>query len=165
MGGDAGYVQVTRTTGEGPVLLVLPAESSDGVTSTGFEGWRPLKGEDRANYDWMHEMLYEVMVHTKAYASTEWRNAIPWAPPTMATIGPGENKTYGVRLRLAQDVEHVPRILHSRPHAFTAIHSPIHVTPKCSSSRFFASSRSIRAPSFPFYSPCVSKSAPPVACR
>ena len=26
----------------------------------GFEGWRPLKHEDRANYDWMHEMLYEV---------------------------------------------------------------------------------------------------------
>ena len=30
-----------------------------GVASSGFEGWRPLKSEDRANYDWMHEMLYE----------------------------------------------------------------------------------------------------------
>ena len=26
LGGDAGYVQVTRTTGDGPVLLVLPLQ-------------------------------------------------------------------------------------------------------------------------------------------
>jgi hypothetical protein len=63
MGGGAGYVQVTRASGEGPVLLVLPGEGGEGG---GFEAWRPLKGEDRANYDWMHEMLYEVLVHTKA---------------------------------------------------------------------------------------------------
>lgn len=90
VGGDAGYVQVTRTTGEGPVLLALPlnppsppsrddgnadagravsgafdgggggghaARQRDGTAWRGFEGWRPLKWEDRANYDWMHEML------------------------------------------------------------------------------------------------------------
>jgi hypothetical protein len=34
----------------------------------GLEGWRPLKQEDRANYDWMHEMLYEALFHSAAYA-------------------------------------------------------------------------------------------------
>ena len=70
LGGDAGYVQVTRTTGEGPVLLVMPlgrptagGSASGGSGGSGdnprggFEGWRPLKWEDRANYDWMHEMV------------------------------------------------------------------------------------------------------------
>ncbi|KAL1530741.1 hypothetical protein AB1Y20_001640 [Prymnesium parvum] len=107
VGGDAGYVQVTRTTGQGPVLLVLPAEREAGRPSSGFEGWRPLKWEDRANYDWMHEMLYEVMVHTAAYAAAEWKDATPWAAPTAATIGSGQNLSYGVRLRLAEDVESV----------------------------------------------------------
>ena len=52
MGTIAG--QVTRTTGEGPVLLVLPLASAGGVG--GFEAWRPLKHEDRANY-----MVYELI--------------------------------------------------------------------------------------------------------
>jgi len=95
---------VTRTTGEGPVLLVLPLASAGGG---GFEAWRPLKHEDRANYDWMHEMLYEIMLHTKAYSEAEWRSAEPWELPTAALLAPGANRTYGLRLRLAQDVEHV----------------------------------------------------------
>ena len=103
MGTIAG--QVTRTTGEGPVLLVLPLASAGGVG--GFEAWRPLKHEDRANYDWMHEMLYEIMLHTKAYSEAEWRSAEPWELPTAALLAPGANRTYGLRLRLAQDVEHV----------------------------------------------------------
>ena len=112
LGGDAGYVQVTRTTGEGPVLLVLPhgetqPSSDGGGGGHGFEGWRPLKWEDRANYDWMHEMLYEVVLHSKAYAQNEWRNAQPWAPASSRVIPAGGRATYGVRLRLARDVESV----------------------------------------------------------
>ena len=40
IGGGGGYVQVTRASGEGPVLLVLPEGGG------GLEGWRPLKQED-----------------------------------------------------------------------------------------------------------------------
>ena len=58
IGGDAGYVQVTRTTGDGPVLLVTPHRAADRNASArtagrhnggwrGFEGWRPLKHEDQ----------------------------------------------------------------------------------------------------------------------
>ena len=131
-GGEAGYVQVTRTTGEGPVLLVMPTAhapsgapspaaggekvgggsgAGDGSKWRGFEGWRPLKGEERANYDWMHEMLYEAVVHSKAYASSEWRGATPWCPPTSAVLQPGESATYGLTLRLAKDVEGVDQAL------------------------------------------------------
>ena len=105
IGGDAGYVAVTRTTGEGPVLLALPLGAPG--SGAGFEGWRPLKQEDRANYDWMHEMLYEVVLHSKAYAETEWRNAQPWVEPTSAILPGGGSATYGVRLRLAADVESI----------------------------------------------------------
>ena len=34
LGGEAGYIQVTRTTGEGPVLLVLPLAAT-GSAATG----------------------------------------------------------------------------------------------------------------------------------
>ena len=61
-----------------------------------------VKHEDRANYDWMHEMLYEIMLHTKAYSEAEWRSAEPWELPTAALLAPGANRTYGLRLRLAQ---------------------------------------------------------------
>ena len=109
LGGDAGYVQVTRTTGDGPVLLVLPGGGH------GFEGWRPLKWEDRANYDWMHEMLYEIVLHSKAYAQAEWKNAQPWAPPSSGVVPAGGRSTYAVRLRLARDVESVvPSLLGAR---------------------------------------------------
>ena len=106
VGGDAGYVQVTRTTGEGPALLALPLKGGSS-TWRGFEGWRPLKQEDRANYDWMHEMLYEVVIHSKAYANAEWRSATSWAPPTAAVIPAGGSATYGLRLILSKDVESV----------------------------------------------------------
>ena len=52
-------------------------------------------------------LQYEVLIHTKAYASNEWRGATPWAPPTSAVIPPEGKVTYGVRLRLARDVEGV----------------------------------------------------------
>ena len=46
----------------------MPTAATRAVAAArgGFEGWRPLKWEDRANYDWMHEMLYEVLLHSKA---------------------------------------------------------------------------------------------------
>ena len=107
VGGGAGYVQVSRASGGGPVLLVLPG----GGTGDGFEGWRPLKAEDRASYDWMHEMLYEVLFHTAAYAKQEWRNAQPWNAPTSAVVAPGATRTWSVRLQLAPTIEGVPDAL------------------------------------------------------
>lgn len=62
----AGYVQVTRARGQGPVLLVLPARhhgggaatagtsaAVDGRPSSRFEAWRPLREADRLDPNYM----------------------------------------------------------------------------------------------------------------
>ena len=58
LGLGGGYVQVTRATGGGPVLLLLP------LPGTEFEAWRPLRnGEDSMRLDFMFEQSYEVRTH------------------------------------------------------------------------------------------------------
>ena len=53
-------------------------------------------------------MLYELVIHSQAYATNEWRGATPWAPPSSAVLPAGGGQaTYGVRLRLAANVERV----------------------------------------------------------
>ena len=51
------------------------------------------------------------MIHTKAYAQNEWRGASPWSEPTSAILPAGGSRTYGVRMRLAADVEQVTAAL------------------------------------------------------
>ena len=46
-------------------------------------------------------------MHSKAYAENEWRGAQPWSPPSSAILAAGATSEYGVRLRLAEDVESV----------------------------------------------------------
>ena len=63
MGG--GYVQVTRATGTGPVLLLLPLEGTE------FEAWRPMRhGEDNMRLDFMFEASYEVWLGVDLVASS-----------------------------------------------------------------------------------------------
>ena len=139
LGAGAGYVQVTRANGRGPVLLVLPSSQPRGAVAAdgapeaardgapeaardgapeaaGFEAWRPLrKDESRDSKGWMFEALYEIVFHSKAYAQEEWNyrgvKPDPWNIPTQATLLPGATATYGVRLRLAASVDHVPAAL------------------------------------------------------
>ena len=55
LGRGGGFVQVTRATGVGPVLLLLP------LAGTEFEAWRPLRdGEDLMRLDFMCEMSHEL---------------------------------------------------------------------------------------------------------
>ena len=55
LGLGGGYVQVTRATGVGPVLLLLP------LAGTEFEAWRPLRnGEDLMRLDFMYEISHEL---------------------------------------------------------------------------------------------------------
>jgi hypothetical protein len=87
---DAGYVQVTRLNGHGPVLLVLP----EGRTP--LEAWRPL--EDKLRRGQTFEGFFEWMVASRAYAEREWRNADEqWNPPTSFTLAPGESRRVGLR--------------------------------------------------------------------
>ena len=85
IGLDAGYLQVTRLSGHGPALVVVP----EGKTP--FEAYRLLNEPTRPSQTF--EGTFEWMVHSLAYAENEWKNAKPWNPPTSMTLAPGESVT------------------------------------------------------------------------
>ena len=103
IGQDAGYLQVTRLNGRGPALVVVP----EGRTP--FEAYRLLKEPMRPRQTF--EGTFEWMVHSLAYAENEWKNADPWNPPTVATLTPGETKTYGIRFLLSPEIRDIEKTL------------------------------------------------------
>src|SRR5215467_287393 len=115
IGEDAGYLQVTRLSGHGPALLVLP----DGKTP--FEAYNPILGTRRSEGASLFrdltprgitfEGFYDWMVHSAAFAENEWKNAKPWNPPTQATLAPGESKTYGVTFLPADSIHNIEKTL------------------------------------------------------
>jgi hypothetical protein len=116
IGEDAGYLQVTRLSGHGPALLVVP----EGKTS--LEAYNPIL--DRPN-SWgatpvftdptprgiTFEGFYEWMVHSQAYAENEWKAAKPWNPPTTLALAPGDSKTYGVKFLLSDSIRDIEKTL------------------------------------------------------
>ena len=56
---------------------------------------------DRTPRTQTSEGIFEWMPHTQAYAENEWTNAQPWNAPTMATLQPGESRTYGLQLLIS----------------------------------------------------------------
>jgi uncharacterized protein DUF5695 len=141
IGEDAGYVQVTRLSGRGPALLVVP----DGRTP--FEAYNPIL--DRAN-QWgappvftdptprgiTFEGFYEWMVHSEAYAEREWKDAQPWNPATSLKLAPGEATTYGVRFLLSDSIHNLEKTLadNGRP---VAVGVPGYVLPQGLDARLF----------------------------
>lgn len=103
IGQDAGYLQVTRLSGKGPTLVVVP----EGKTP--FEGYQLLNEPMRPNQTF--EGTFAWMVHTQAYAEREWKNATPWNPPTMATLAPGESRTYRVKFLVSPEIRDIEKTL------------------------------------------------------
>ncbi len=99
IGLDAGYVQVTRLSGRGPALVVVPHGR------TPLEGWRPV--DDRTRRTQTSEGIFEWMAHTRAYAENEWRGVEPWNAPTSTTLAPGETRTYGLELLLSTEIRSI----------------------------------------------------------
>ncbi|HJP92562.1 MAG TPA: DUF5695 domain-containing protein [Pyrinomonadaceae bacterium] len=128
VGQDAGYLQVTRLSGLGPALLVVP----DGQTP--FEGYQPLTEPTRPSQTF--EGAFAWMIHTRAFAEVEWRDVKPWNPATMATIAPGANKTYGVRFLLADEIRHIDATLTDNQ-APVAIGIPGYILPMDTDGRLF----------------------------
>jgi len=106
IGLDAGYVQVVRLDGTGPVMVVTP--SGD----TPLEAWRPLL-DDRTPRNTTHEGFHAWTAHSKAWAETEWTDAEPWNPASSRLLDVGESATYGVTFSLAPSVRHVESHLRS----------------------------------------------------
>ncbi|MGD0890495.1 MAG: DUF5695 domain-containing protein [Terracidiphilus sp.] len=142
IGEDAGYVQVIRLNGVGPVLLVVP----DGHTP--FEEWKPIldrrdretgKGllsNDPTPRGTTFEGSYDWMVHSSAFAQSEWKGVNEWNPGTSQTLAPGESTTFGVRFFVAPDVRHIEATLaeHKRP---VAVGIPGYILPKDIDARLF----------------------------
>jgi hypothetical protein len=103
IGQDAGYLQVTRLSGQGPALIVVP----EGKTP--FEAYRLLDEPMRPSQTF--EGMFAWMVHSRAYAENEWKSATPWNPPTAATLAPGETRTYGVRFLVSDSIRNIEKTL------------------------------------------------------
>ncbi|KAF7717077.1 Uncharacterized protein PECH_004513 [Penicillium ucsense] len=102
IGMDAGYLQVSPTSGEGPALIVTPLTN----TSTPFEAWRNLNepSVDPLYYgSQTFEGFYEWQIHSKAYAENEWSAVTPWNRPTSRILKPGQAITYGLRFSLVKN--------------------------------------------------------------
>ncbi len=141
IGEDAGYLQVTRLSGHGPALLVVP----DGHTP--FEAYAPIL--DHPNHSGpkpvfidptprgiTFEGFYDWMIHSRAYADNEWKNAEPWNPPTMLTLAPGESKTYELKFLVSDSIRHIENTLaaNARP---VAVGIPGYVLPTDIKGRLF----------------------------
>src|SRR5579872_815160 len=148
IGEDAGYLQVTRLSGHGPALVVVP----DGKTP--FEAYSPIldspRGQARLFSDptvrtVTFEGFMDWMVHSQAYAEDAWRNATPWNPPTMETLAPGQSRNYGVRFLLSDSIRGIEKTLASarRP---VAIGFPGYILPMdIEGSLFLKSPRAVRS--------------------
>ena len=129
IGRDAGYLQVTRLSGHGPALLVVP------LGNTPFEAYNPLLG-DPTRRGITFEGFYEWMAHSRAYVEDEWSEADPWNPPTSATLAPGETRSYGVEFLLADEIRGIESTLlaNGRP---VAVGVPGYVVPMDIEARLF----------------------------
>jgi hypothetical protein len=129
IGNDAGYLQVTRLSGKGPVLLVMPYGKSP------FEAYNPLltdptpKGID-------FEGFYEWMVHSKAYAETDWKKAEPWNKATSVFVKPGQTVEYGVQFVLASSIKGIEQTL-TEQHRPVAVGVPGYVLPQGTNAKLF----------------------------
>ncbi len=141
IGKDAGYLQVTRLSGHGPALLVVP----EGKTP--FEAYNPILDKpgpwgakpvftDPTPRGITFEGFYEWMVHSQAYAENEWKTAQPWNPPTTLTLAPGESKTYGFKFLISDSIRNIETTLvaNGRP---LAVGVPGYVVPMDIEARLF----------------------------
>ena len=102
IGMDAGYLQVTPTSGTGAALIVTPLVN----TSTPLEAWRNLdevSSEPLSYGSQTFEGFYEWQVHTKAYAENEWSGVASWNEPSSKVLKPGQSVTYGLRFSVVKD--------------------------------------------------------------
>lgn len=100
IGKDAGYLQVNRLHGNGPSLLVLPYENA------GFEAYNPLNA-DPTPRSITFEGFHEWVIHSKAYAETEWKGVEQWNTPTSTVLKPGQSKSFAVRFVLAPSIKQI----------------------------------------------------------
>ena len=132
IGLDAGYLQVTRLSGHGPALVVVP----DGQTP--FEAYQILNEPSRPNQTF--EGAFAWMVHTRSFAENEWKDASPWNTPTSTTLQPGSSKTYGLKFLVSDEIRNIESTLanNKRP---VAVGIPGYVLPMGLAGQLFLNSQ------------------------
>ena len=128
IGQDAGYLQVTRLSGHGPTLVVVP----EGETP--FEAYRLLNEPMHPNQTF--EGMFAWMVHTQAYAENEWKGVKQWNPPTQMTLAPGQTRTYGVKFLISPEIRGIDSTLAAN-HRPLAIGIPGYVLPMDQNGKLF----------------------------
>jgi hypothetical protein len=85
--GQHGFVSVTRMTGEGAVLVVVPENGTD------FQAYP-------------NESPPQLMSLSKGHAQAEWENAsgAPWVEPSSLMLKPGASQTFSYRLLVADSL-------------------------------------------------------------
>ena len=101
IGGEHGYVKVTRLTGTGRVLLMTAAEGQR--ATSGLTAWRQLKGDDRTPTGYAFEGHYEWTSVVGAWQD-QWKQSQPWVEPTRPTITLARNES--VTFRYSQSTSH-----------------------------------------------------------
>lgn len=132
IGLDGGYLQVTRLNGHGPTLIVVP----DGRTP--FESYHLLNEPSRPNQTF--EGAFAWMVHTRANAENEWKDAQQWNAPTSIILQPGSSRTYGLRFLLSDQIRNIESTL-QRDNRPVAVGIPGYVLPMGLEGKLFLSSK------------------------
>lgn len=129
IGQDAGYLQVARLSGQPSTLVVTP------YGKTPFEAYNPLL-DDPTPRGIVFEGFYEWVVHSKAYAETEWKNAEQWNKPTSVILKSGETRSYGLKFLLSGTVKNIEGTLiaNNRP---VAMSIPGYVLPQDVDAKLF----------------------------
>ncbi len=142
IGEDAGYVQVARLSGLGPVLLIVP----DGHTP--FEAWKPILdrrdretgkgvlGNDPTPRGTTFEGSYDWMVHSAGYTDNEWKGVQEWNPGTAETVAAGKSVSFGLRFIVAPELRKIEATLaeHKRP---VAVGIPGYILPQDMNAKLF----------------------------
>lgn len=139
---DAGYVQVTRLSGQGPALVVVPEGRTPlEAYSPILNPWDSLSAAtrifgDRTPRSQTFEGFYEWMPLSLAYAENEWKNARPWNPPTSETLAPGETRTFGLKFLVAPEIPDIEKTLADN-HRPVAVGIPGYILPMDVKARLF----------------------------
>lgn len=143
IGADAGYLQVTRLSGAGPALLVLP----EGETS--FQAYSPLLNPAKPDSDdpeplfpeltprsQTFEGFHEWIVHSAAYAENEWSRVQPWNPPTSRVLEPGAIELVSLKFVLSPDIRQIENTLLREQRPVT-VSAPGYLLPKDVEAKLF----------------------------
>lgn len=105
VGQDSGYLQVTRLSGAGPALLVVPEND----TKTPFEAYRPL--DDASPKGQTFEGAFDWTVRSEGYEEKEWKGVKQWNPPTEETLQPGQTISHGIRFLVSDTIRDIEKTL------------------------------------------------------